>query len=473
MIRILACTTLMISVSLTNIQANAAESGQAPSNAELYRMVLELKQELAAAKTENARLEDLVETFDGPADTYDESIAIAEEPIKLDTRLEESYLNINSSDDKISYRFDGRILVDGGYANNSGSNTVHEDIEIRRLRFAVKTKFYENWQGELDVGFEDIDGEVDVNDAWISYTGLPNTLIRIGNHRPHFSMDELTTSRWNNTIERSMITDAWATGRRVGISASNWNTNYLVGVSVFGDPWDVEASDEAESEEFGWTARTIYRPYVSADGSALIHLGANFQKVKPESDEDDELRYRPRPEARFIRIFSEDEEEDSTRYLDTDNIEANSAFTWGLELAAKKDNFYFQAEYQKTEVSAIDEPDPEFDGWYAKAAWIVSGGTREYSLSDGEFAGVFPNSRWGTVELVGRYSTIDLNDISADIEGGEAKNVTLGVNWYLNNNFLMRFNYVNVNNDENADGDGDFEGNDDVDLYFFRAQYVF
>ena len=37
----------------------------------------------------------------------------------------------------------------------------------------------------------------------------------------------------------------------------------------------------------------------------------------------------------------------------------------------------------------------------------------------------------------------------------------------------MRFNYVNVNNDENADGDGDFEGNDDVDLYFFRAQYVF
>jgi len=63
---------------------------------------------------------------------------------------------------------------------------------------------------------------------------------------------------------------------------------------------------------------------------------------------------------------------------------------------------------------------------------------------------------WGAWELAVRYSDLDLNwhpgvigqtaaqSPIGGIRGGEEKIWTLGVNWYFNNNVLMRFNYLIV-----------------------------
>ena len=45
--------------------------------------------------------------------------------------------------------------------------------------------------------------------------------------------------------------------------------------------------------------------------------------------------------------------------------------------------------------------------------------------------------RW---ELAFRYSTIDLND--RGIQGGEMKDVTLGLNWYMHSSTRVTFNYI-------------------------------
>jgi phosphate-selective porin OprO/OprP len=418
--------------------------------------------------------------YSGVPDTYDETKPVGTQAVPLNAKHEMGYLAFESADGNIKYWLDGRIMLDTGAVSNSqdgvDQNSVYSETEFRRLRFAVKGIFYKNWQGELDIDFSDLEDGItapEVKDAWVAYTGFRNTTIKVGNHKPNFSMDEVTTSRWVNLIERSMISDVFSPGRRIGVSVNNWDTAYMVGATVFGDEYNVEAAREGASERFGWTARGVYRPIVADDGSTILHLGVAFQN-RPTQSDDDRLRFRTRAESKIYRAFGPGD--DGERYLNTGNFDADSADTIGLEAAVKKGRFYAQAEYMKTDVSENDDDvlgDPEFSGWYVNAAWFLSGGEREYSLPDGEFGRVYPTSNKGAWELVVRYSTLDLNDLSAGIEGGSADNFTLGVNWYINNNFILRANYTSVDNDIYADNDGDFVGNDDLDIFAVRFQYMF
>ncbi len=476
----LLCACLSLSMPL----AAQAATDEVPSNSELYQMLLDMQKELALTKAENERLKGEAgsTTSAGVPDTYDESKPVGKQAVPLNAKNEMGYLSFESADGNIKYWLDGRIMLDTGAVSNSqdavDQNSVYPETEFRRLRLAVKGVFYKNWQGELDLDFSDLEGGVtapEVKDAWVAYTGFRNTTIKVGNHKPNFSMDEVTTSRWVNLIERSMISDVFSPGRRIGVSVNKWDTAYMVGASVFGDEYNVSAADEGVSERFGWAARGVYRPIVSADGGTILHFGVAFQNRPPQSDDGDRLRFRTRPESRIFTIFGPGGD-DGSRYLNTGRFDAESADTLGLEAAFKKGRFYAQAEYMQTDVSEIDDDvngDPEFSGWYINAAWFLSGGEREYSLPDGEFGRVYPTSNKGAWELVARYSTLDLNDLSTGIEGGSADNFTLGVNWYINNNFILRANYTNVDNDIYADGDGDFVGDDDLDIFAMRFHYMF
>ena len=72
------------------------------------------------------------------------------------------------------------------------------------------------------------------------------------------------------------------------------------------------------------------------------------------------------------------------------------------------------------------------------------------------------------MELAVRYSTIELND--GPITGGEEKNITLGLNWYLNPKVRLMVNYIMVNNDEDSNDKGDVLGNDDPHIFQMRFQ---
>ena len=72
----------------------------------------------------------------------------------------------------------------------------------------------------------------------------------------------------------------------------------------------------------------------------------------------------------------------------------------------------------------------------------------------------------GAWEIAVRYDTIDLND--GPISGGEADQITLGLNWYLNPNTRIMWNYVMADMSNLDDGT---PGGLDTDVNVFEMRF--
>ncbi len=457
---------LFASIALFAISLPAAAYAGAPTNEELHKMIVELgdklkvaQDEAQEAKKELAEIKDVAE--------YDESEALGTQKVALDATTEKSYLKLTSADGNFEYKIDGRMMLDTGSVSNSkDTNNLYANTEFRRLRLALKTKMYKDWAGEFDLDFAD--EKLDVKDMWVSYNGVPNSIFKLGNHKPNFSMDEVTTSRWVTFMERSMVSDAFSPGRRIGFSGTNWGKYYFGGLSIFGDELDEDkeyASEAKNSEPYGFSARLVGRPIIAEDNSKVLHIGLNYMIHEPAKSDDDEYKIKVRPEAHFVDY----------KFLDTGDIDnVEDINTYGLELAAKWNKFSFQSEYMKNQINrSAGNAEPEFDGWYAMASYFITDDRRPYNLDDAEFGPIIPTGKWGAWEVALRYSNLDLNDLDAGVTGGSADALTLALNWYINNNFMVKVNYLNVDHDEYADKDGDLAGDDDLDIVGVRFQYLF
>ncbi|MFC1844183.1 OprO/OprP family phosphate-selective porin [Thermodesulfobacteriota bacterium] len=449
----------------------AVSQAEPPTNQELYDMILELKQELQASKEEAAAAKKELAEIKGEAE-WDENKGLGPDAVSMDTKVQKSYLTWESADGNFQYKIDGRIQLDTGVVDSS-KNSLYTNTEFRRIRLGIKARMYKDWNGEFDIDFAD--EEVDFKDMWISYNGFPNTIIKLGNSKPNFSMDEVTTSRWITFMERSMISDAFSPGRRIGLSGTNWGKYYFAGVSLFGD--EVDADNEygevtKQAEPFNYSVRLVGRPIVADDNSKIVHVGFNYMNTKPAKSKqaDDEFRYRTRSEAHFVDY----------RFLEQEDLNfVDDATTYGLELAAKWNKLHAQAEYMKSTINRSGgNPDADADGWYVQASYFLTDDQRVYNLNDGEFGAVMPKGKWGAFEVAARFSTIDLNDTSVwgnnpDDNGGSADAITFALNWYINNNFMIKANYLMVDHDENANDKGNLAGDDDLDIFGMRFQYLF
>ncbi len=383
---------------------------------------------------------------------------------EMDVENRDGILVMESKDGEFKTWFDSRVYFDGAYFfDEEALNPIGNGLSIRRARFALKSKLWNNWYGEIDLDFAG--GEMELKDAYVKYT-MNNGKInfKAGHFKEGFSMESTTTSRYITFMERSLVNE-FAPSRHLGINATAWDKNYTVIGGVHfqpvGELEEVGISkdhnkDDGIDEGYSLTARAVARP-ISND-NLTIHIGGNFSYRLPKTTWEEKNMYRV-----STRSFSSINRK---KYLDTDDVtDVKNRIMYGAEFAVTFKNIMFQSEYIKHTMNRTEEDLMQVnnDGFYAQAGFLIFGGKYHYNKSEAELTQVSRGKKWGDIELAFRYDYLNLNDFDAQVYGGSANGYTAGINYYVNDNVKFMLNYVYIDHDRYANGKGKLNVGHDAD----------
>ena len=379
-------------------------------------------------------------------------------PVPLPGAYDGGYLVFQSADSAFKYWLDGRIQID--QASYYGSqNSLANGTITRRARLGVKTTLFTDWEGEIDVDFAS--NSLDLKDFWIGYAGFSNSLIKIGNFKEPFSLETLTSSKYITFMERSYI-DAMSPDRHIGMSYSYWGSRWQASGGIFGqEVGDVDAT--GRDEAWGATVRVTAAPILS--DKHVLHIGlATSRRTPNAAATPNRMRFRARPET-YVN---------QARFISTGQMtNVKYASYYNAELAAVSGPISVQGEYTRVDVHRLaGGPMSTFKGGYAFVSYFLTGESRRYLPQEGEFDRVYPRSKNGAWEVAARVSTLDLNDFSTGVAGGQGTNYTLGVTLYANPNFKFMGNVVHVTNDQHAVPDigvAPLQPGDEFNVVQFRA----
>jgi phosphate-selective porin OprO/OprP len=357
-------------------------------------------------------------------------------------------LHLESPQKNLRFKIGGKFIIDGGNIDADDElqrafpDLDGSEIDFRNLSVDIFATIYKSLDVRLEIDFANVQ---DIKDNWIRFPKIPYLRnIRIGHMKEPFSLEELTGIKAITFMERALPVQAFSPGRNIGIrydqSASDSHISWAAGLfwntGSFGNFG--EGGDRlTDANGYDLTVRIAGLPWVEEAGRRLLHLGLSYSHGFRDENE---IRFRARPESRLTDI----------RLVDTGSFHAKGIDTISTELAFVYGPLSFQGEilYNFTDADAAD--DPNFWGYYAYLSYLLTGEQRNYNSSRGIFSGIkqtryfYPKKRqWGSWELGLRYSHVDLND--GEINGGKENNFTAGLNWYFTQDVRLMFNYIIVN----------------------------
>ncbi len=368
-------------------------------------------------------------------------------------------LFLESKNGDFSGRFDTRAFMNGAYFFEN-KNKLSNGTHLRQARLALKWTLWKNWYAEWDIDVAE--GIVEFKDVYLRFNGFENSAIQFGQFKEPFGLEILTTSRNLPFPERAYMALAFKLGRRMGIGYSRWGNRWNVRTVLYGQEFDTRKNKIKDETGGGFGIRLAALPIKT--NRFLVHTGISSNWTAPD-DETKMVEFKSEPETKIGDV----------EILDTNPI-ANVRYTRriGLEGAAVYRNVHLQTEYTLVDVARWDDlPAVKFNGGYVYLLWTLTGESRQWLPTEGEFNQLIPkNEHKGAWEFGFRYSYLNLSDVNTGILGGRANNYTVGVNWYANANMVFQLNYTYVMNSENATGNG-FVGGDRFGYVQFMTKFFF
>ncbi len=337
----------------------------------------------------------------------------------------------------------GRIQLQY-HVTDPAAGDSSDQLIFRRLRPYIEGSVHPDWKGKFqwDMG----KGGVEIKDAYFLYTGIDGLDIGLGNMNFPFSRELLTSSKYQQLVERTFVGDHnyGTPDRQAGLHLSGGFMDDVVtwavsAVKAAQDPdnkkLDIETTISLESGD-DWSEGEIvggrndlhpFGPVKFSQGDFSREFGAVIGA------------------AAFVYRGDEDNLDPERSKKDVDSVTgfeiSGGLRGWGLSVDAQYNQF--NSELVEAGITSGLYVDSET----TLKNWAVEGGYM-----------VVP----GRLELVGGYQSQD-----ADGYADTWNRTSVGLNWFVKKHDVKY--QLTYQMGENVDG----KTGNDVDELFVQAQYVF
>lgn len=334
----------------------------------------------------------------------------------------------------VSFKPTGVVYYDGVDAHPDVK--PFEDVDkVRSARLGFVAKAGDRWQLNVEHEFT----ERSTPDAFLQFTPAKGHVLRLGQFKQPFLMEDATSSRQTPLMEASLL-GSFAIGRRIGLGYAGSDADHAINAAVFGQRLD------GKNEGIGAAVRASRALHFGDD---LLHLGVGASVDSPDTQT---ARFSSKPEAALA----------TSSLVDSGTLDDVARTTRaGLEALWIAGAWSVQAEAAAVRSQRDGTADLRGTGGYALASWSPSGHRRNYK--GGTVTSPTPGDAMAW-ELVVRYSVLDLD--SAASQGGVQADWNVGATWYLNPYARVMANYVMADSRRRG-------VNDDPRLLLMRVQLQF
>lgn len=402
-----------------------------------------------------------------------------------------------------SLKLSGFTQVDGVWFNQDPTNiatvgNAQDGVGFRRVRLGVTGKVAEFTNYMTDVEFVAA-GKPSLFDVWGEQGNLPFFgTIRVGNFRQPLSVDSFVGQRVQPFLERALPFQAFVPFRRPGVMAygmtADESTQWAYSVyktggfnnAPFGD--DRYGVDIGDKNGYGFASRATHLLHYDepSGGRYLAHVGGStaYGRIGANTAAGSTSNvpyYQARTLTEFGPLGSPETAQafgqsfaSNPVFVDTGRIPANSYNVYGIETVVQNGALSLQSEFLATTVDSV-VGNIFYHGAYGGISYRLTGEHRPYDKRTGVLGKVLPFEDfisltkgrrgiygWGAWELTARYSYVSLHNPTA-LDGrylagtsaagtGLLQDTTVGVNWYLNANSRLMFEWIHAMLDNTARG---------------------
>jgi len=460
------------------LPAYAQPANAQPANAQSAEAEA-VRQELAAMRAQMSRMAQRIDSLEAQlaaaqtrADTAqaaaDKAIAAQAAVVQTATARPSTEITWDGAPkltgkDGWSFKPRGRLQVD------SAGVDAPSGIASRK-RLGIGTEFrraYIGFDGTIPGGFgyrveaDLANSAVELTDLYLTYKASPEITVTLGQHKPFWSMEEMTSDLFTSFMERAAFNSAFGFERRVGVSATYSGNSFLVQGGVFAD--NAKDLDDINNS-FSLDGRVVFMPRLGAGlGGGQLHIGgsAHFRQL---NDAPRFANYQSRP---FVHTTD-------LRLVTTGNILPVSAERgFGLEAAYINGRFHATAESSWQTARRPGFADPTFNGGYAEVGMLLTDDKTAYK--NGAYDRIRPKNPLGkggigALQVNARYDWLDLSD--AGITGGRQQIAGVSLLWVPVDYVRFLFNYGHLwLKDATVSAGGD--RNYGADAFGARAQFDF
>jgi hypothetical protein len=326
---------------------------------------------------------------------------------------------------------------------NPNNDQTMDGLFFRRLRPYIEGSLHKDWKGkfQFDLGKAEDDDEVAIKDAYMQYSGFGNVKIALGNHNFPFSREFLTSSKYQQLVERTFVGDHnyGTPDRNMGLHVTGHAIDKKLTWAASVGEADIDPSDSKLDFDTPVNADGDFNQGWIYGGRVDFHPFGNLKFAQGDFDGDMKMTIGV---AVFGWQNDGDNEANAASIDEVEAYEVSAALrVAGVSVDAEYNNFDVDTSNSAFTGGLYQNGQTELENWAVEGGYMVVK---------------------NLLELVAGYQSQD-----ADGYNDEWTRASAGVNWFIHKHDVKVQATFRSNDSVNG-----VKG-DDEDEWFVQGQYVF